>query len=154
MTKRALDLWSAAILASLAILLHFNARGITMRFKTAVDSGFFPELVTGLLFSVAALIAYNAYRQSPKAEPTPAPSIGLPFRVWGTFILLAGFVLLMPVIGFPLATMVFLVAQMYLLTPNGEHDLVRKVLIAVPLALLIYFVFSAGFGLVLPRGPF
>lgn len=62
--------------------------------------------------------------------------------------------LAMPVVGFLPVAAVLLFAQMVVLTPRGHHQPVFKAAISVLMAAAIWAVFTKGFGLILPSGPF
>lgn len=150
MTSRRKDLISAAALLLAAVLVHLQARGITSRFKTGVDSGFLPEIVTAVLAVLALAIGLRAVLSTPRELPR-ATGQGRVLAVLGVMLVT---VLVMPSVGFlPVAT-VMLFAQMVLLTPRGQHQLALKAVIAVVMAVGIWLVFTRGFGLILPSGPF
>ena len=153
MTNRMMDIVSALVLGALAILIHIEARGITPRFKAGVDSGFFPEIVSVLLLVLSVAIGVRALRAGPGPDDGP-PLGGWTPRVWTTCALMAAAIFSMEFIGFLAAAAVFLFLQMVVLTPAGHHRYVFKAIVSVVLAVGVYFIFSKGFGLILPSGPF
>lgn len=150
MTTRKRDLVSAAFLLLAAIAIHLQARGITARFKTGVDSGFFPEIVTALLAVLALAIGLRAFF-GPSITLAPAEGQGRVLAVLGA---MAGALLAMPVVGFLPVAAILLFAQMMLLTPRGGHRIVFKAVLSVALATLIWAVFTMVFGLILPSAYF
>ena len=152
MTTRRKDLVSSAVLTLTAIVIHLQARGITARFKTGVDSGFFPEIVTALMGVLAFAIGVRAFF-GPSISIAQPPAEGQ-LRVFAVLAAIAAALLAMPVVGFLSAAAVLLFAQMVLLTPKGGHRLVLKSVLSVVMATAIWAVFTMVFGLSLPSGPF
>lgn len=152
MANRTMDILSALVLGVLAIFMYLVARGITPRFKTGVDSGFFPEIVSALLLILALAIGIRALRRG--VDPDAPPQKGGGLRVWVTCALMAGAIFAMQIVGFLITAAVFLFAQMVLLTPDGQHRYVLKAILSVVFAVTVYLIFSKGFGLILPSGMF
>ena len=60
-------------------------------------------------------------------------------------------------VGFILSTMVYLLLQMLVLSPDDERDpkhIIRLVIIDVIFTLVVFFLFRYGFKIVLPAGIF
>ena len=73
--------------------------------------------------------------------------------VWKTMALIVGYVALLSWVGFPIMTVVYLVAQFYVLTPAEQKP--RWVLyatVAVLTATVVYLLFRHAFDLILPLG--
>lgn len=153
MTKRRMDILSALVLGVLAILIHIEARGITPRFNAGVDSGFFPEIVTALLLFLSVAIGVRTLRAGAGEDESSRQGGSTP-RVWLTIALVAVAILAMDYLGFLITATVFLFAQMVVLTPAGQHRYLLKAILSVVFAVAVYFVFSRGFGLLLPTGIF
>ena len=161
MTSSARDLLSSILLCILGVAVHLDARTIAPRFKTGVDSGLFPEVVSAALVLMAAIIAISAVREMRRR-----PSIGVApedpadegpvnrARVGGAVTVTALYIAAMPLTGFLAATMVFLFAQMCLLAHRSERRWLVFALIAIVAAIAIHLIFVRGFGLPLPRGIF
>ena len=149
MTTRKMDILSALVLGALAILIHIEARRIPPRLQTGVDSGFFPELVTALLLILAVAIVVRALRAG--ADDAPSQTGLLP-RVWMTCALLAAAIVAMEYVGFLATAVVYMVAQMAVLTPAGKHRYVLNAIVSIVFAVVVYFIFAKGFGVILPAG--
>jgi len=161
MPSSAKDLLSSILLFVLGVVVHLNARTIVPRFKTGVDSGFFPEIVSAALVGMAAIIAVSALskmRCKPSIVVVPDEQADeLPinrFRVWGAVTVTAFYIVVLPMTGFLAATMAFLFALMCLLAQRGERRPLVFAPIAVAAAIAIHLIFVRGFGLPLPRGFF
>jgi len=155
------DLLSSVLLIALGVAVHVKAREIVPRFRTGVDSGFFPEIVSATLIVVGGIIAFTALRTMKRARPdgirgsqTPArPPVNW-FRVWGAAGVTLLYIAALPRAGFLIATFVFLVAQFCLLAPKAAQRPLVFTLIAMVATFAIHLIFVRGFGLPLPRGPF
>ncbi|KGF69803.1 hypothetical protein LL06_08955 [Hoeflea sp. BAL378] len=148
-------------MCALGVAVHLDARTIVPRFKTGVDSGLFPEVVSAVLVVMAAIIALSAVREMRRKPPVDGapgePAEEGPVnraRVWGAVAVTALYIAAMPLTGFLAATMVFLFAQMCLLAQPSERRWLVFALVAVVAAIAIHLIFVRGFGLPLPRGIF
>ena len=110
---------------------------------------FLPTLITlGLLvLSVALLIrgVVDARRESGGAD-----RYGVPARGW---IALAGFAVyvgLLPSLGFVAASVLFFAGLMWL---YGERNKILIGLTSILVPVVLFYLFTAGFQILLPRGP-
>jgi len=72
-----------------------------------------------------------------------------------TFVSIVLYALLFEKIGFLLATFLYIVSQAALLAPNGtKRNYALYVVVAVVFSVLIYFVFTRVFWIMLPTGIF
>ena len=83
--------------------------------------GFFPRVLAVTLAGLACLVAAAAFLVRPQAPygPAPAPSTWGRLRAATLVSMLLAYWLLMPFLGYPLATFAALVALMTLLVPQG-----------------------------------
>lgn len=78
-------------------------------------------------------------------------------RVLSSVILVLIYVFTMKPIGFIISTLVFLLLQMYVLSPDDERtkkDIVKLAIIDVIFTMVVFFLFRYGFKIVLPAGIF
>jgi hypothetical protein len=114
-------------------------------------AGFFPILVgilggaVGLLMTVRAFLAPAA--ASPLREATPEGAART--RAVSTIVLLAGFCLLMPWLGYPLVACTFIAALLQRLGSGWGGALVTGALSAA----FSYYLFAVLLDVPLPRGP-
>lgn len=69
-----------------------------------------------------------------------------------TLVLIAAYALLFPLLGFPVATPLYLCAQILLLMPKGKRRFIPPLVLSVAFTAAIYFIFTTIFLLVLPTG--
>ena len=78
-------------------------------------------------------------------------------RVLSSIILVLIYVFLLQPVGFLISTMVYLLLQMLVLSPDEERDakhMIRLAVIDVIFTLVVFFLFRYGFKIVLPAGIF
>ena len=155
MLKLGKDTFSAIILGAFAVFLHLNAQGITSRFKMGVDSGFFPEIISGILFVLALAIAVQSLLAADDAKAgTDKKQAGFSPRAMGTIAALAGAILAMPILGFILTATLFLFLQIILLTQKGNLKYGTSLVLSIIISCVVFLTFTKGFNLILPTGVF
>ena len=155
MLKLGKDTFSAIILGAFAVFLHLNAQGITSRFKMGVDSGFFPEIISGMLFVLALAIAVQSLLAADDAKAgNDKKQAGFSPRVMGTIAALAGAILAMPILGFILTATLFLFLQIILLTQKGNLKYGTSLVLSIIISCVVFLTFTKGFNLILPTGVF
>ena len=155
MLKLGKDTFSAIILGAFAVFLHLNAQGITSRFKMGVDSGFFPEIISGILFVLALAIAVLSLLAADDAKAgNDKKQAGFSPRAMGTIAALAGAILAMPILGFILTATLFLFLQIILLTQKGNLKYGTSFVLSIIISCVVFLTFTKGFNLILPTGVF
>ena len=155
MLKLGKDTFSAIILGAFAVFLHLNAQGITSRFKMGVDSGFFPEIISGILFVLALAIAVLSLLAADDAKAgNDKKQAGFSPRAMGTIAALAGAILAMPILGFILTATLFLFLQIILLTQKGNLKYGTSLVLSIIISCVVFLTFTKGFNLILPTGVF
>lgn len=142
---------AGAFLLVIAVTLFILASQIQRRIPIGVDSGFFPEIASIALGLLAALILIQGLRTSSDLRMDVVAPKGQR-AVLLSLVLIIAFGAGMSIFGFLPATALYLFAQFYVLSPPDQRRLVLFALIALGSATAIQFVFTRGFGLVLPAG--
>jgi len=78
-------------------------------------------------------------------------------RVISSIILVLIYVFILQPIGFIISTLLYLMFQMVVLSPDDERDgkhIIRLAVINVVFTLAVFFLFRYGFKIVLPAGIF
>lgn len=123
-----------------------------------VGPGFYPSLVLIFMAVVSGLLVVQDFfvqRQAVPAAPAPAPdqsprAYGL---VAAAFAVTGAYVGLMPLLGFRLATALYVaIFQFVLERPATPGQWVRLVALAVGTAAITYFAFERYLFVLLPRG--
>lgn len=70
-----------------------------------------------------------------------------------TFMVIIGYIILLPMLGFCLSTAIYLFLQMIILSPADKRNYVLFAIVEVVFTLLVFFAFRLGLSQPLPRGP-
>lgn len=153
------DLISAALALVFGGWVYWMTGSITIKKKGGdIGSAFMPQLIACIMMVLGLLLLIGTIRRIAAAKKEKAGSgegkKGL-LPAAESFANLIVFVLIFKPVGFLLSTVVYLVLQMYIMSPERKPSL-RTVciwaLIAVAAAVSIYFIFTKAFSLPLPSG--
>ncbi len=121
--------------------------------KQFIDAAFVPYLLGSIMVLLGVLQLRAARKFVPKASGAQG-DVDYP-TVWKTVGLIVGYVALMSYVGFPVMTVLYLVAQFTLLTPADQKpNYVLYTVIAVVSSAVIYLTFRYAFDMMLPVGLF
>lgn len=143
------------VLLGLSILLVIQTRQIPRSPFLPLGADFFPRILLILLAAGSLLLlALDLARHRRKeVSPETLPRLrDVPPSIPATFAAFAGYVFLMPTLGFFLATLAFVAVAQVLLGPHRPRDLPRIALVAVGTATATYLVFERYLHVFLPRG--
>jgi len=122
-----------------------------------VGPGFYPTIVLVFLGTTSAVLLIQDVLAQRRATPSDAVTPAGPSRAYGlvaaAFLIVAGYVVLMPLIGFRIATALFVaVFQFVLERPATPRQWFIQAAIAVGTAAVTYVVFQHYLLVLLPRG--
>lgn len=155
------------ILLMVAIFIY----GTTFEMTSAsgnVDSGFFPRLgsALGFVLGVVLLVQSISKYRKEKADAENCSEIEEGAETdaktnWGRMLFsllwLAVYLLLMQFLGMPIASIIYLLVQTYVLTPKEKKtkkNILINVAVSVLMPLVVYFPFRYVFDVMLPMGIF
>ncbi len=143
------------IFLGLSVVLLFMTRGLPQSALVPIGPDFYPRIVLGIMAALsAALVAIDVIAsRRRRAGPVPAA----PARNYGlvalTFIVFGLYVVVLPFLGFRLATFSFVAAlQAVLEPPRSMRRWVAIVVVAAACALITHLVFESYLHVLLPRG--
>ena len=120
--------------------------------KQAIDAAFVPYLLGAILCVLGVLQLKAARSFVPKDTKKAAGNVDYP-TVWKTVGLILAYIALMQFVGFPIMTVVYLVAQFTILTPaDRKPNFLVYAVIAVLTSALVYLLFRYAFDMMLPVG--
>ncbi len=139
----------------------FLLGSITMQVKGRagdVGAAFMPRLVGGLIVLLSLIylgtLLRNRKEENAEAESDSKSSYSIN-GVIKTCVLLLAYLVLIQVLGFVIASILYLFIQMNLLAPEiNKRQLMISGVIAVILPIIVYQVFTRAFSLLLPSGMF
>lgn len=139
----------AALAASL--FLFWLTLGLERNPLVPIGPGFYPRLVLGVTAALGlALLIRDLMRGRRAAAPATALNYRLVALSFGVF---AAYVLLLPLLGFRVATFLFVLGFTFLLEPPRRPGLwVRGVALAAITTPVTYYVFEHYLAVLLPRG--
>ena len=145
------DGWAglAILLASLVLF------ALTLDLKPSplvpIGPGFYPRIVLGVTALLALLLV--AFDFASRKEPVPATGaahyapVVLHFAVFGVYVIL------LPGLGFRIATFAYVaVANALMAPPKGAAQWLRVLLLALGAVIVTYYAFDVYLTVLLPRG--
>lgn len=147
------------ICLALAIGLLVLTRGLAQSSLVPIGPDFYPRIVLIIMAVLSAmLIASDLWRQRAQAAPVTAPAATAPERrnyllVGITFAIFAGYVVLLPLVGYRLSTFLFMAAlQAVFEPPRSARRWIVLLISALVTAAVTYTVFEHYLSVLLPRG--
>lgn len=123
-----------------------------------VGPGFYPAIVLSFMAATSALLVLqDLLKHRAPAAPDPGETVDAPRRNYRivaiAFAIVAGYVVLLPLLGFRLATVLFVgVLQAALDRPRSARQWAVLAAIALGAAMVSYFIFERYLLVLLPRG--
>lgn len=143
------------VLLGIAGLLAVQTRQIPRSPFLPIGADFFPWVLLILLAAggllLLALDILRHRRQGATREGLRRFR-DVPHTIPAIFAVFAGYVFLMPILGFVLATLAFVAVAQPLLGPHRPRDLPRIGLLAAGTAVATYLIFERYLHVFLPRG--
>jgi putative tricarboxylic transport membrane protein len=144
---------------ALSLGLLLLTRGLPQSSFVPVGPEFYPRIVLVVMAVLSAmLVASDLWQQrTQRAEPA-AGAEGAPekrnYRLVGlTFVVFAGYVVLLPLVGYRLATFLFMAAlQAVIDPPRGARRWTVVLVSALASAAITYVIFDNYLSVLLPRG--
>lgn len=125
-----------------------------------IGPDFMPTVIGVIAFALAALLLFlsikNFKLNAKEIENASIEDCDYK-RVLASIILVLVYVFMLQPIGFIISTLVFLLLQMLVLSPDderGKKDIIKLAVIDVIFTMVVFFLFRYGFKIVLPAGIF
>lgn len=125
-----------------------------------IGPDFMPTVIGVIAFVLAALLLFlsikNFKLNAKEIEKASIEDCDYK-RVLASIILVLVYVFMLQPIGFIICTLVFLLLQMLVLSPDderGKKDIIKLAVIDVIFTMVVFFLFRYGFKIVLPAGIF
>ncbi|SDK99127.1 tripartite tricarboxylate transporter TctB family protein [Natronincola ferrireducens] len=156
MIKKYIDFVPSIILIFLGIILAISTNSIKIikGMSYSLGSDFMPKVGSSLLIIIGlAILIQASIKFKSKAvadDEVSLKPVNLP--VIYTLISLLAFVGLVEKLGFLITSMLYLMFQIYILTPKGKFSFIKTGVISITTSIIIYFIFVNFFKLILPAG--
>jgi len=136
-------------------VLFWLTLGLERNPLVPIGPGFYPRIVLGItaLLGAALFVRDLLARRRPVA-PAAKPAAALNYRLVAlTFGAFAAYAVLLPLLGYRLATFIFVLGTTFLLEPPRRSGLwVRGLVLAAITTFATYYVFDEYLAVLLPRG--
>ena len=147
------------ICLALAIGMLVLTRGLPQSPLVPIGPDFYPRIVLIIMAALSAmLVAFDLWRQRAQAAPATAEPAAAPemrnYRLVGiTFAVFTGYVILLPLVGYRLATFIFMAAlQAVFEAPRSARRWAVVLVSALATTAITYVVFEHYLSVLLPRG--
>ena len=145
------DAIAGLAVAAASLFLFWLTLGLERNPLVPIGPGFYPRLVLGVtaVLGLALLVKdlLRKGRAAPRAAPLNYRLVALLFGAFGLYVLV------LPFLGFRVATFLFVLGATFLLEPPRRAGLwVRGAVLAVVATVATYYVFERYLAVLLPRG--
>jgi hypothetical protein len=146
------DGWAGLAVLTASLVLFGLTLGLKDSPLVPIGPGFYPRIVLGVTALLAAWLVVADLLAAKRAPRAPAPRahygmVVLMFAVFGLYVIA------LPLLGFRLATVVYVAAANALLDPpRGARGWARVALVAFLTAAATYAIFERYLTVLLPRG--
>ena len=143
---------------AISLLLLPHALNLPRLPIVPIGPGFYPALVLGFLaITCALLVLQDAIAQRRASSTAAQATVAEPRRAYGlvagAFLVVAAYIALLPLLGFRIATVLFVAAfQLVLEIPRTMRQWAVLIALAVGTAALAYLAFEKYLTVLLPRG--
>ena len=147
------------ICLALSIAMLVLTRGLPQSSFVPIGPDFYPRIVLTIMAVLSVLLIVIDLRQQ-SAKDTEAPAAAAPapekrnYRLVGaTYAVFTGYVILLPLVGYRVATFIFVAAlQAVFDPPRGTRGWVLLMVSGLATSLVTYIVFNDYLSVLLPRG--
>lgn len=138
-------------------------QGLPQPALVPIGPGFYPRIVLVITAILSAILLAQAVAQGwrgrraarrgqPGAVAVTAPTMGNARLVVATFVIFTGYVALLPVVGYRIATFLFVLVLQVALEPPRGRGWIRALLLALATSLVTHLAFEGYLSVLLPRG--
>jgi hypothetical protein len=145
------DGWAGLVCLAGSLWLLALTRGLPQPVLVPIGPGFYPRIILVVTAVLAALLLVTDLAARRRRGVVAGDRRNYR-RVALTFTLFGGYVLLMPPLGFRLATGLFVLLLQLLLEPAGRRPWLRIGLVTILTPVLTHLVFEYYLSVLLPRG--
>lgn len=152
--ERRLGILTSLLFIGLGAFLCWQSLSIRPIVENDVGSGYMPRVVGGTIIVLAVLKLLLSLKTRAASAETAAAAGDDNDNKGGclTITALVLYVLLFDVLGFLVATTLYLFAQMFILSDHRNRNLPLFAVVSVTVSVIVYALFVKAFDLILPQG--
>ena len=145
---------SGFVCLAISIILLTQTFGLPPAAIVPIGPAFYPRVVLSILMLLSVILIALDFRAIRTAAAAPAAGAPPNYRlVLATFIEFGLYILLLPPLGFRIATFLFVLSlQVTLEWPRSSKHWLLAIAVAAATSLICYLVFQDYLSLLLPRG--
>ena len=146
-------LFSGGFFLAIAIVMFSQIPNIKLT-TIAMDSRLLPMIIAILLCIISAPLIIFGLLELKAARQMPAPRFNkkAALRIVLSLLMFALFAFLLPLAGFIIAGIVFLLGSIFLLAPKKNWNIPVFFILSVSIPVSVYFLFTNVFRMLLPVG--
>lgn len=134
-------------------VLYYLSVQIGLKENQAIGADFLPKIAAVILFAMFLILTVRGYRQVKEGKEEKPQGFRSNYAgVAVVFAVMLLYAFLLKKIGFIITSIVFLFFAIYMMTKKEEFKPVKSIIITVIAVLAIYYIFTAVFGIRLPKG--
>ncbi|MCM3571382.1 tripartite tricarboxylate transporter TctB family protein [Neobacillus mesonae] len=154
MLQRYSDIYSGIFLLLLGIGMYLTTFSFKELTSSKIGPAFMPQIISIFICIVSVFIIVNGFKRlkflnESKEEQVEKPAY---FPVVLSLVLMIGYLILMPSLGFLMTTTLYLFFQMYLLANKSTRKIPVLIIISIVSSVVIYYIFHSLFYVMLPSG--
>jgi putative tricarboxylic transport membrane protein len=152
MRESATDIAAGVFLFVMALAIFVYSYHIKVLIPIDIGSGFFPRLVAVMLALTSLPIIVSGLRRylREKGAPFKAPHVNI-FGVMASIVCMGLYISLLNVLGFFIASILYLAAQFSVLALNDRKNMIRIGILSLVIPVFVYVAFVYGFDMILPE---
>jgi len=135
-----------------SLVLWVASRGLPQPALVPIGPAYYPRLLFGVVAVLSVALVISDVVSRRRGAPPAAPSTARYRLVILTFAIFGLYVVLLPVLGFRLATLLFVGGLQATLEPPRGRGWWLVLAVAVGTTMLTYYVFERYLAVLLPRG--
>lgn len=157
MTEKKKDFVSSIVLLIFSALFFTGAGTFPTNENAAIilSTGFYPQLLAGILGFLSMLLFISAMRRPYKQDEKPDQF----WKNWQSFLLylsviiaLIAYPFIMELLGFAVATLVFITSLVFALSEKGKKTPLITIGVSLGITSLIYIIFKLILAIPFPSG--
>lgn len=156
--KKCKDLILGAFMLALSAFYLYFAQQIKTKPKLTpsyASDRIMPTILGILLAILSIILIFQGIKKlkAPEEGEVKKMDRADAMAVVYTFAIIIGYIILMPIAGFILSTIIYLILQMIVLAPPDKRNYALFAIVSVVFTILVFVAFRMGLQQLLPRGP-